>query len=56
MATTIEVVVEELCNNTVARTPIIKPAIGFVMRFFDENALTVKKKHFLMEVTMGLVA
>ena len=38
MATTIDVVVEELCNNTVATTPIISPATGFVTILFDENA------------------
>ena len=38
MATTIDVVVEELCNNTVATTPIISPAMGFVTILFDENA------------------
>jgi hypothetical protein len=29
MPTTIEVVVDELCTNTVAKTPIVTPATGF---------------------------
>lgn len=29
MLTTMEVVVEELCSNTVASTPIMRPATGF---------------------------
>ena len=37
IATTIEVVVEELCNNTVPSTPIIRPANGFEMTLFDEK-------------------
>ena len=28
IATTIDVVVEELCNNTVPNTPIIRPGMG----------------------------
>ena len=37
MATTIDVVVEELCSSTVPSTPIIRPANGFVTTLFDEN-------------------
>lgn len=35
IATTIDVVVEELCNNTV---PIIRPGNGFETTLFDEKA------------------
>ena len=38
MDTTIDVVVEELCNNTVPNTPIIRPANGFETTLFDEKA------------------
>ena len=38
IATTIEVVVEELCNNTVPNTPIIRPANGFETTLFAEKA------------------
>ena len=37
IATTIDVVVEELCNNTVPSTPIIRPANGFETTLFDEK-------------------
>lgn len=37
IATTIDVVVEELCSSTVPSTPIIRPANGFVTTLFDEN-------------------
>ena len=37
IATTIDVVVEELCNNTVPSTPIIRPANGFEITLFDEK-------------------
>lgn len=37
-ATTIDVVVEELCNNIVPNTPIIRPANGFETTLFDEKA------------------
>ena len=36
--TTIEVDVLELCSSTVARTPIIRPAIGFFISSLDANA------------------
>ena len=39
IATTIEVDVDELCTNTVTRTPIISPAIGLLNISFSENAL-----------------
>ena len=42
MATTIDVVVEELCNSTVPSTPIIRPANGFEITLLDEN---VSPKH-----------
>ena len=38
IATTIDVVVEELCNKTVPSTPIIRPANGFETTLFDEKA------------------
>ena len=38
IATTIDVVVEELCNNTVPNTPIIRPANGFETTLFDAKA------------------
>ena len=37
IATTIDVVVEELCNSTVPSTPIIRPANGFETTLFDEK-------------------
>ena len=37
IATAIDVVVEELCNNTVPNTPIIRPANGFETTLFDEK-------------------
>ena len=37
-ATTIDFVVEELCNNIVPNTPIIRPANGFETTLFDEKA------------------
>ena len=38
IATTIDVVVEELCNKTVTSTPIIKPAIGLMEILLDLKA------------------
>ena len=38
MATTIDVVVEELCSSTVANTPIIKSAMGLVNISLARNA------------------
>lgn len=38
MLTTIDVVVLELCNNTVAITPIMRPATGFERILFSEKA------------------
>ena len=38
MHTTIEVVVEELCNNTVARKPIIRSATGLLRILLDAKA------------------
>jgi len=38
MATIIDVVVEELCRRTVARIPIIRPAIGLLTIDFEVNA------------------
>lgn len=38
MLTTIEVVVEELCNNTVPNTPIMRPATGLDRISFSANA------------------
>ena len=43
IATTIDVVVEELCNNTVPKTPIIRPANGFETTLFDEKASPKRK-------------
>ena len=38
MVTMIEVVVEELCNSTVASTPIIRSAMGFLRMMLDRKA------------------
>lgn len=38
MATTIDVVVDELCSNTVAKIPSIIPATGLFTMEFEENA------------------
>ena len=51
IATTIDVVVEELCNNTVPKTPIIRPANGFETTLFDEKASPKRKViNFTQEV------
>lgn len=39
MLTTMDVVVEELCNNTVASTPIMRPATGLDRILFSLKAL-----------------
>ena len=41
MVTTIEDEVLELCTRTVARTPIMRPAIGFCSSWLSENAAPV---------------
>lgn len=38
MATTIDVVVEELCSRTVAKTPIMRPATGLEIKLCEEMA------------------
>ena len=52
MLTTIDVVVEELCSNTVPRIPIIRPATGLDRISFSPNALPAalpgEQKHVLL--------
>ena len=38
MLTTIDVVVDELCTNTVAKIPIMRPATGLLRILFDAKA------------------
>lgn len=44
-------VVDELWSNTVANTPIIKPATGLLSTLFEENTRPMKRKN---EVEMDI--
>ena len=51
IATTMEVVVDELCNSTVARMPIVRSAMGLLKISFSLNVspacLPVKATKFI---------
>lgn len=47
MAMTMELEVEELCRMTVAKTPSMRPAMGFFRRSLSWNTLPTQTTHGL---------